>query len=190
MPFFNKKLLFISFLIVFAMPGALAQKSGAQTLACNLRSGNIELQWMKINNAKSLKLPAKSGSAKLPNTFSVFTTNAATLKKYMMSLKKNGGEIILPAPGQMSCVNFNVMNSGTMSPQLAAKFPELVSLKGMATNDKTATVRLDYDGVNLNAEMAFGGVPYIISPWKKGTFTYYLLYKKEDSGVERKPLSE
>jgi hypothetical protein len=108
----------------------------------------------------------------------------------MMSLKVKPGNIVLPVSADPSCIEAYVSNSGTMSAELAAKFPQLVSLKGNGVTDKSSTVRLDYDGAALNAEIISGGVSYIIEPWKKGSAIYYLLFRKEDSGVERKPLTE
>jgi hypothetical protein len=168
-----------------------AQTSRQKNVAvCNSRMGKIALQWVKIQHVSALKLPAKKGTAKLPLKYTVYTVNSPALKKYMMSLKAKPGNIVLPVNGEPSCIEAYVTNSGTMSAELAAKFPQLVSLKGNGTQDKSATVRLDYDGAALNAEIISGGVSYIIEPWKKGSVIYYLLYRKEDSGVERKPLSE
>ncbi len=65
-----------------------------------------------------------------------------------------------------------------MSPGLAAKYPELASLKGQGAEDKSASVRLDYDGKELNAEILWKGTYYIIAPGKKRTKTYYLVYRK------------
>jgi hypothetical protein len=187
---FQKLLLLV--LVAFIFQGNVQAQTSQQKsiMACNGRIGNVELQWVKIQNVKSLKLPAKNGTAKLPLKYTVFTVNGPALKKYMMSLKAKPGNIVLPVGGDPFCIEAYVANSGTMSAGLAAKFPQLVSLKGNGVKDKSATVRLDYDGAALNAEIISAGVSYIIEPWKKGSTIYYLLFKKEDSGVERKPLTE
>lgn len=176
----------------FIFQGNIQAQTSPQknTMACNSRNGNIELQWLKIRNIKSLKLPAKKGTAKLPLKYAVYTVSGPALMKYMMSLKAKPGNITLPIGNDEQCIEVYVSNSGTMSAGLAAKFPQLVSLKGNGVKDKSATVRLDYDGAALNAEIISGGVSYIIEPWKKGSIIYYLLFRKEDSGVERKPLTE
>lgn len=187
---FSKMLLLLS-LAVGLQTAVYGQKSNARAvLACNCRAGNMELQWFKVNNPAALKLPVKAGSARLPKQYTVFTTHPKQLHTYMMMLKAKGGSIVLPSSGAMACRTFSVTSSGTMSPELAAKFPQIVSLKGFEEKDHASTVRIDSDGSQWSAEMTLGGVAYIISPWKKGAVTYYLLYKKEDSGVERKPLSE
>lgn len=191
MPNHFRKLLLFVFVVTIFQGKIQAQTSQQKSIkACNSRTGNVELQWLKIQNVKSLKLPAKKGTAKLPLKYTVFTVNGPALKKYMMSLKAKQGSIALPVNNGQECLEAQVSNSGTMSAELAAKFPQIVSLKGSGINDKSATVRLDYDGAALNAEMISGGVSYIIEPWRKGSTIYYLLFRKEDSGVERKPLTE
>jgi hypothetical protein len=179
-------------LVTLVFQGIIQAQTSRQknVTVCNSRMGKIALQWVKIQHVSALKLPAKKGTAKLPLKYTVYTVNSPALKKYMMSLKAKPGNIVLPVNGEPSCIEAYVTNSGTMSAELAAKFPQLVSLKGNGTQDKSATVRLDYNGAALNAEIISGGVSYIIEPWKKGSVIYYLLYRKEDSGVERKPLSE
>lgn len=191
MPDYSKKLLLLVCVTLVFQGNIPAQTSRQKNnVACTSRMGNVTLQWVNIQHVKPLKLPAKKGTAKLPLKYTVYTVNSLALKKYMMSLKVKPGNIVLPVGGDPLCIEAHVSNSGTMSAELAAKFPQLVSLKGNGIKDKSATVRLDYDGKELHAEIVSGGVPYIIEPWKKGTAIYYLLYRKEDSGVERKPLTE
>lgn len=172
------------------MHGQIPQKQASQRIVCNMRMEGLELEWVKVQDARSLKLPAKAGAAKLPLNYTVYTTNAYVLKKYISALKNKPGSIVLPGPGAMSCIPFHVSNSGTMSPELAARFPGIVSLKGYDAGHNSTTLRLDYDGKRLQAEMIIDGIAYILAPWEKKTATYYLLYKKEDSGTERKPWSE
>lgn len=190
MPNHFPKLLLSVFVVLVFQGNVHAQTNRKNIMACNSRLENITIQWVKIQNVKSLKLPAKKGTAKLPLKYTVYTVNHLALKKYMMSLKAKPGNIVLPIGDEQQCIALHVSNSGTMSAGLAAKFPQLVSLKGNGINDKSATVRLDYDGASLNAEIISSGVSYIIEPWKKGSATYYLLFRKEDSGVQRKPLTE
>lgn len=191
MPDYSRKLLMIVFVILVFQGDVQAQTSRRKNIVvCNSRTGNITIQWVKIQSVSALKLPTKNGTAKLPLKYTVYTVNGPALKKYMMSLKAKPGNIVLPVNGDPSCLEAYVSNSGTMSAELAAKFPQLVSLKGNGITDKSSAVRLDYDGAVLNAEIISGGVSYIMEPWKKGSAIYYLLYRKEDSGVERKPLNE
>lgn len=191
MPIRVLKIIFFITTLVVSHPHVYAQKSAVpKGTSCSSYAGSFELHWISIQNVKALRLPAKMGSAKLPSDFKVFTVNNARLKKYMSALKARPGNLFLPVPVNPGCLQVNVSNSGTMSAELAAKFPELVSLKGNGVTQKASTVRLDYDGKVLNAEITHEGTIYIIAPWKKGTAIYYLLYRKQDSGVERKPLSE
>lgn len=160
-------------------------KSGA----CGIVSHSKVLSWTPVSAIKKIKLPSRNGQRKLPLQYLVYTTNEKQLKDFLMAVQSQPSvpyEIALPSPGS-ACHVFALSNSGTMSAALSAKFPELVSLKGIAKEDKSAALRLDYDGKEMSAEITRMGKVYFISPWKKGKKVYYLVYKKEDAGIEKRP---
>jgi hypothetical protein len=191
MPMPLKKLCCLLMFTVFVSGTVSAQKATAKSpLKCSIQNGSNTMQWLQMQNVSALKLPAKNGMAKLPLKYSVYTINNALLKKYLVGLKAKPANVVLPMPQPTGCSEFTVMNSGTMSAELAAKYPEILSMKGSDVKNPSTLLRLDYNGTELNAEITIAGVPYIIVPWKKGKNTYYLLYKKEDSGVARQPFSE
>ncbi len=168
--------------------------AGAQTrnevpaASCSMTLNGITMHWNKVTNVPALKLPSKAGKTKLPKRYTVYTTDAGKLYTILNTVKNKGMEqtpVVLPLSGEIGCAMFNVAASGTLSPGLAAKYPQLASLKGQGIEDKSASVRLDYDGKEMNAEILWQGSYYIIAPWKKGTKTYYLVYRKEDSGMPR-----
>lgn len=160
----------------------------APAAPCSMTLDGITLNWYKVTNTAALKLPAKAGKIKLPKRYTVYTADAGKLHTILNTVKNKGKEqtpVVLPLSGEIGCATFGVTVSGTMSPGLAAKYPQLASLKGQGVEDKSASVRLDYDGKEMNAEILWQGSYYLIAPWKKGTKTYYLVYKKEDSGMPR-----
>lgn len=191
MPFSGKLLPLLGLYIALAIP-LYAQRSAPvrEGYDCTLVQNGITLKWTKVTATAGLKLPARQGNALLPRKYQIYTTPTGKLKAFMEATGKKHTDVILPFSEEPGCQVFSVQPSGTMSPELAAKFPELISLKGVARADKNATLRLDYNGSELNAEIIWKGVSYIIAPWKKGSRTYYLLYKKEDSGTEKKPFRE
>lgn len=191
MPIPAKKLLCLLMFVVLVSGTVAAQKTTVKNpLKCSIKNGSNTMQWLQVQNIASLKLPAKTGTTKLPLKYSVYTINNALLKQYLVGLKSKPAHVVLPMPSPTGCGEFTVMNSGTMSAELSAKYPEILSMKGSDVTNPSTLLRLDYNGTELNAEMNITGVPYIIAPWRKGKITYYLLYKKEDSGVARRPFSE
>ena len=170
--------------------GQATGNSNRQT-SCNMTANGKTTSWQQITATKKLKLQPVSGKAKLPSRYSVYTINEQQLKDFLMAVKKapdNAMEIALPLSAAAGCKKFALANANTMAPGLAAKYPELVSLKGFAAEDRNAGLRLDYDGTDLRAEITWGGTIYLISPWKSGKKKYYLVYKKEDAGIERNQL--
>lgn len=176
-----------SLLLILTFGAGASAQSAATGSACAATQEGITLTWRKVP-AKGLKLPAKYGTATLPRQYSIYTTDDKSLKDYMALAGRRGAsatEISLPSLVASGCTRFLVSGSGTLSPELAAKFPGLVSLKGNGIEDAGASVRLDFDGKLMNAEIRQQEAYYIIAPWKKGNRTYYLLYRKEDSTIKR-----
>lgn len=176
-------LLFTALYLSFA---AASYAQGSKS-TCSVTQNGVTLSWHRIEKTAALKLPVKKGKVKLPKRYTVFTTDAGSLHAILTAAKntKEQTHIVLPLSDITGCAGFKVETSGTMSPELAAKYPQLASLKGQGTEDKSASVRLDYDGKEMNAEILWKGTYYIIAPWKKGIRTYYLVYRKEDSGMPR-----
>lgn len=89
-------------------------------MACNIRNGDTELHWTKINKVKALKLPVRNGNTKRPLKYQVYTTDPIRLKTFLMALKKEPGSIVVPVAEGDGCAEFAVTNSNTMSAALAA----------------------------------------------------------------------
>jgi hypothetical protein len=177
------------FLILGDLAFGQTPGSGSGQHTCNMVVNGKTTSWQRITATKKLKLQPVSGKSKLPARYSVYTINDKQLKDFLMAVKKapdNTIEIALPLSAAEDCKRFALANANTMAPGLAARYPELISLKGFAAEDKNAGLRLDYDGSDLRAEITWGGTIYLLSPWKSGKKKYYLVYKKEDAGIERK----
>jgi len=172
--------------------GAAAGIGGSQEVSgfrCSFTYKRVTLSWVKQESPQQLGLEPRVGEAKLPLKFDVYSISNRDLDVFMKAAKSqdSSAEMInLPLPGG-SCYSYRLQPSEIMPEPLAQKFPELISLKGYATEDKAATVRLDYDGKKLQAEITRNGHIYYLAPWPGKEGTYYLLYKKEDAGFEKRP---
>ncbi|WP_198666820.1 hypothetical protein [Taibaiella helva] len=164
------------------------QQVSAKGAVCSVKEEGLTLTWNQVKTPAILRLPARYGSVTLPKTFSVYIVNEKSLQRYLAMAGKRGNTpttIHLPSLSDQECIRFKVISSGTLSPELAAKFPGLVSLKGLGIDDISASVRIDYDGKVMNAEIRQQDRYYIIAPWKKGNKTYYVVYRKEDATTKR-----
>ncbi|WP_118972769.1 hypothetical protein [Taibaiella koreensis] len=162
-----------------------AQKpASAAKASCSATEQGLTLTWTRVDNPSILKLTARQHTVTLPKSFSVYIVDERKLQAYLKMAGKRGATptaINLPALNDEGCTRFKVIASGTLSPELAAKFPGLVSLKGIGVDDIAASVRLDYDGTVMNAELRQQEKYTIIAPWKSGKKTYYVVYRKEDA---------
>lgn len=186
MSFRYTMLLRVTVLGIMSGTGLYAQQTGqGSLLPCRMEQEGMSLQWQPVAKRTVSRLPSRNGAKKLPLKFTAYSTDAVQLDRLLTVAKGcDSTYLLLPMPGP-GCLDFYVRPSGTLSPGLAAKYPELVSLKGQGIGHKSAAVRVDYNGKEMNAEILWQGTYYIIAPWKKGKKIYYIVYRKQDAGIPR-----
>ncbi|GAB4382070.1 MAG: hypothetical protein Kow0075_13860 [Salibacteraceae bacterium] len=109
-----------------------------------------------------------------PNEFTAWKCDIASLRQDL----KNGEEpIMFPTGSGMAA--FKIEPSGTMSPELSSRFPELGSYKGHEVNG-TTTLRLDINEQGVFAEFKNNENIYLLAPLLKGSDVYYALYLKSE----------
>ena len=167
-------------------------QAGKSSYVCKDVVGNYYNKWSLVNDVKSLKLPAQNGSMKLPKAYNVFVVSSSQLDKHLAELRTKGGTLQLPVPDAdnkdgFDCAIFKMENSGTMSAELNAKYPQLVSLKGTSTQNKNNTIRYDYDGTSQKISIIWNGINYLYTPYKSKNKTYYLVFKKTDAISTSRP---
>ncbi len=136
----------------------------------------------------SVNFPAAEAKAtNVPRKYTAYTVDAAEWKAFAMKVKERGpGEVTgLNIPMPTGCTAFSVTTSSTMSPELAAKYPELASLKGNA--DDGADLRLDWNGTQMRGQILTLGDTYLLEPFVAGGATFYLFYHKGDAAATKKP---
>jgi hypothetical protein len=175
---------------LFPLVGRTQEAAGRANTICRTTSGKEQLTWERVHNTGPLKLKPAPGNTALPRQYQVYRINERRLKQFLKAAANNKGEpfrISLPVSDEIGCRIFDLNLSGTMSPELAKKFPELLSFKGTAVENKNANLRLDYDGQKMSAEITWNGEIYIMSAWKSGAVTYYLLFLKKDGAFKKIP---
>ena len=83
----------------------------------------------------------------------------------------------LSIPTRNGLMAFDLINAQTMSPELAAKFPNLRSYKGRSQTGGLS-VRLDTNDEGVFIEITGSGVKDLISPILRGSKSYYALYNE------------
>ena len=106
-----------------------------------------------------------------------YTTYRCLLDQLTQQLDAGITTIELPTTSGMT--EFSVQNSNTMSPALAAKFPNIRSFKGKSSNGNLQ-LRLDTNDEGLFAEISGVNRKELIAPLLKGSQSYYVLYKEAD----------
>ncbi len=123
-----------------------------------------------------------------PEKFLTYQLDVAAMKSYFASvpelrddqLKNNAPIIILPMPDGTKA-KFKIWKSSVMAPELAAKFPQIITLTGQGVDDPYATIKLDFTELGFHAQIksVVSGDNYI-DPYSKTDNSNYVIYKKSD----------
>ena len=123
----------------------------------------------------------------VPRKYASYAVDAAEWKAFAETLKRRGDDEVtgLNIPLPAGCKRFSVTVSSTMSPELAAKYPDLISLKG--SSEDGADLRLDWDGARMRGQVILRGDTWLMEPFSAGGKTFYLIYHKADASATKKP---
>jgi hypothetical protein len=181
------------FPLIFVACASPAQVSKTQSAPqpCAFTFGSKTLSWTKMDNIEALGLKKQIGKTTLPPKFEAFSIDEKELNAFLKAAKAGSTDarkMSFPLPLATGCITFSITPSGILSDSLALRFPELISLKGVAINNQRITARIDYSkATKLKAALTTGNQVYLISAWPGTSGYYYLLYKKEDAGYEKIP---
>lgn len=148
--------------------------------------GDASVDFILIQD-KKFTPPATKKGKQLPKKYSVYQVDNNKLNEAFKKIKDgHGGTLNFPIPGN-GCQAFTLVESGTLSKELAAKYPEIISLKGQALQNAANDARVDYNGKQLQVEINWDGEVYYITPWIEKGKLWYLLSSKKDTGYEKVP---
>lgn len=123
-----------------------------------------------------------------PERFLTYRLDVAGMKSYFNSVPELGDSdfkdkapiIVLPMPDGTKA-KFKIWKSAVMAPELARKFPQVVTFTGQGVDDQYATVKLDFTELGFHAQIksVVTGDMYI-DPYAKNDVNNYIIYKKSD----------
>ncbi len=131
-------------------------------------------------------------TATLPVHFKGYAINAGQLDSFFSYSRRPGlrASFSVPLPAPLGCQYFEVSNADNMVGGLPDKYPHIVSLKGHAVNDRSASVRVDYDGYHMRAEITWGSAVYLVTPVQTKSGTVHIVYHKKDSREIKEPFEQ
>lgn len=185
-----RNLLFYGLFVLLSSCATTAQVDNTmeKVNVCSFLDNSKPITWQQIMNPSKLELKPTIRQTKLPTKFTAYKINEADLKTFLKSVNEGTKPAIMYLPLNNDCISFKISTSGTMSKELAAKFPDIISLKGTSVNSQLVTVRIDYKDENLEMEINDQGQVYLMETWPGKEGNYFLLFNKNDAGYPKSEL--
>ena len=164
----------------FLISCSSSQKTASKAIQkeCNYaRAGGVV---MNLETSRSTQISGNN----LPKNYTVFI--ASNEKDFFQTAKKEGGMAALELPS--GCRQFRLSLSGTMTPQMMERYPDLVSLKGNSENG--ADLRIDWDGTAMRGQIIENGKSYVLEPHASSGKHVYLFFSKDDVTVPSRPFEK
>lgn len=145
-----------------------------------------DMQWQPYNG--KIGRP-KYEKVIMPVKYSAFQLDENQLKQEMNAIKDLELPIItVPINGR--CFQLELRPSGAMSPELAAKYPEIQSYRGFNVENRGEYASVDYDGKYIRVSVETTEGNYFIEPFELENGTFYLMFHKDDSGIPKVPFEQ
>jgi len=114
----------------------------------------------------------------LPHHYRSLALDVAAARTALRDAVAHGTPFLLPRPDG-SYAGFVLEDSGTMPPELAARYPQIVSLRGR--DEAGNAVRLDLSDLGLQALVFDRDGSWIVQPNVLGSGSAYISFRRSDS---------
>jgi hypothetical protein len=131
--------------------------------------------WLAVKNRNAVALKGRLADNA---TYTLYTLDQAEL---LTQLKQKGTDqyLALPTPDG-SLRNFRIWRSQLLPAALAAKYPDIATYSGVATDNATVTVKIDNSNDGFHAMVFDGSKTYLVDPTEKISNGLYLVHYKND----------
>ncbi len=131
--------------------------------------------WLAVKNGNAA---AVTGRLADKATYSLYILDQATLRT---SLTSKGGDqyLALPTPDG-SFRTFRIWNTPLLPDALAAKYPDIATLSGVAADNAAVTIKIDNTSDGFHAMVFDGCKTYLVDPAEKVSNGLYVVHYKTD----------
>ena len=149
-------------------------------------SQNLADHWFDANE-DNIVIPVNKERKIIPEKYRTLALDMDALKsnladapmEFTMAAKQNPKSVVLPMPNGEDAI-FHIFESPVMSPELAAKYPEIKTYAGYGAENKLLRVRFEFAAKGFRAMIASPEGQIFIDPYLEGNNLNYLSYYKKD----------
>lgn len=134
--------------------------------------------WREIT---ARNLPVNGERKIFPTEYRVYQLDEHYMRNALLAASdraESGTMISLPAPSGREYI-FRAWHNNTMSPELAAQFPEIRTLTAICMDNPEVTARLTVTPKGLRALIRDTEGSYLIDPYSTDNNGYYIVYSKK-----------
>lgn len=121
-----------------------------------------------------------------PASYRILTLDNAAMKQYLADVSSDmntAKEIEVPTP-EGSFRTFKIWKNTAMHPDLAAKYPEILTFDGYAVDNPNVTAKFGFNPFGFSAQVHDGGNTYYVDPYSNAQDGYYMAFYKRDLPFE------
>lgn len=121
-----------------------------------------------------------------PSSYRILTLDNAAMQSMLSHVGSDmasATEIQVPTP-EGTFRTFKIWKNGTMSPALAAKYPEILTFDGYAVDDPNVTAKFGFNPFGFSAQVHDGRNTYYVDPYSNAQDGYYMTFYKRDLPFE------
>ena len=153
-------------------------------LPCFSIAAVAEVFWVDLDESKAEKALLQKNKSNAPSSYRALGIDAEGLRTYLAkgASAQSTTTVTLPVPSG-GTMDFSVIQSGVLSPELARKFPNLATYRGYAIDNTAITVSLELTSNGLTAQILEPGNRWVIDPVTKGDASRAISYFSHDLKV-------
>lgn len=117
-----------------------------------------------------------------PSSYRILSLDNAAMKAYLENVSADYNQaalIDIPAP-EGGYRTFKIWHTSVMAPELAAKYPEIITFTGEEVGKPHVTAKIGFNAFGFNAMVSDGPNTFFVDPYSNANDGYYMAFYKRN----------